>query len=244
MHDQSTSRRRRLALGCAAAAVLIALSGCTPGSGSGGTDVAGTDASSTDPGVEQSAAPTPTPTADAVPSIVITPETVQLADAAGSLLGEYAYDGTASLAIDAFTTLLGEPTEKPYKGGSEGGPGVEYVWDGILISDSERPAEPGAANGNDFTVIASAPTVDGVDGEIAVTTPGGFEVGETLTQVLSTPGTISGGLPGEVAVQFGASRGASETQLFPNAYAVVVYGDTSGSVKTIIAPSNLGVARV
>jgi hypothetical protein len=146
--------------------------------------------------------------------------------------------------LDALTALLGDPEEDPFEGGTEAYPGVEHVWEGILISDSERPVEPGAARGNDFTVIASAASVEGPNGEIDVVTGEGVAVGDTLTSVMATPGTIAGGLPGEVAVEFGPSRGASETELFPNAYTVMVYGDASGSVKTLLAPANLGVARV
>jgi hypothetical protein len=245
-HSRLRLRLRLAVSGCTAAALLVTLAACAPGPEVPITSpTASADApASSSPAPAETQAPADTGSVGEVRALVIRPEALELVDGSGATVSTFSYDGPTAPVLDALAALLGDPEEDPFEGGTEAYPGVEHVWEGILISDSERPVEPGAARGNDFTVIASAASVEGPNGDIDVVTGDGIAVGNTLTSVMATPGTIASGLPGEVAVEFGPSRGASETELFPNAYTVMVYGDASGSVKTVLAPANLGVARV
>jgi hypothetical protein len=236
----------------AAAAALLAslaafvLAGCTSEPTAAPTPTATTGSHST-----ATAPPATPPPSDeaahpltAVTTLVIRPDALELTGPSGDLLAEFSYDDPAAPVVEALTAVLGgPPTEVPFEGSLETHPGVEYRWNGFSVVDDERPANPADGQGHEFSVVATAPVLHG---DVSVSTAPGFVVGQDLGSVLETDGTVIGAFPYEVAVEFGASRGPDDPAFgAPNAYAVVLYADESlGSVLRVVAPINIGMARV
>ncbi|MCS5720063.1 hypothetical protein N1027_18180 [Herbiconiux sp. CPCC 205763] len=230
-----------------ASLVAVVLTGCAESSSPSSPASTATAGATTGPG-----AGTPAPFASdepahpltAVTTLVIRPDQLELAGASGDLLAEFSYDDDVVSVVEALAVVFGgQPEEVPFEGSLETHPGVEYRWDGFSVVDDERPANPADGQGHEFSVVATAPAVAD---DVSVTTAPGFVVGQDLGTVLESEGTVIGAFPYEVAVEFGASRGPDEPAFeAPNAYAVVLYSDESlGSVLRVVAPINMGMARV
>lgn len=111
--------------------VATALSACIGGSG---------PTASTPPAT--SAAPTsapPTPEAPVAASVAITAETISVLAADGTVLESFDYFQPTNEVVAGLTSYLGEPVDSPNAGGIESPPGVDHVWGGLRLHDTDTP---------------------------------------------------------------------------------------------------------
>jgi len=116
------------ALTAAAGALMLALSGCLGGA----VATTPTPAATADP----STAPTPSAeeALDAVTTVVVKPDGVQLTDPSGSVSVTLDYLAEPADAVDALTEVLdAEPVIESHEGSSHFPPSTSYSWDGFVL---------------------------------------------------------------------------------------------------------------
>lgn len=168
-------------LAATALLAVVALSACAPAS---------SPDSPSGPSTGSASAPPTESTAPAAASIDISAEAITVRDAGGAIIESYDYFQPTDEVVAGLTAVLGAPVDTPHPGGLESPPGVEHVWDGLRLYDSDTPGTvPDIPNHWVFVdtatagglPIGSAPGIGSADG---------VQVGDLLSTV--TIGVTSG----------------------------------------------------
>ena len=170
------------ALTAAAGALMLALSGCLGGA----VATTPTPAATADP----STAPTPSAeeALDAVTTVVVKPDGVQLTDPSGSVSVTLDYLAEPADAVGALTEVLdAEPVIESHEGSSHFPPSTSYSWDGFVLWE-QLPVEglEGAETSlihPRFLVQATAAEAGGVD----LQSSDGRHVGDSWPELLAAP---------------------------------------------------------
>jgi len=199
-----------------------------------------------------SAAPTSSPTPepdplDTVAVLVVRPEALELADAAGTVVLTLSYDAPIDEFTGTLAAVLGaEPTTSDWPGGMETHPRRDYEWQGLTVTD-DLPGTDDPVEMNVSIVASDAVVGDDVE----VRTAGGFRPGDDMAAFAEstgepfTPGSMTG-LPAEYGPELDVQ---SEWSSYPNANAVMVFNyeqrdPAAGDPGWVSAPWNFGVGHV
>jgi hypothetical protein len=199
------------------------------------------------PAVDVTASPAPVPGADpltTVTTIVLRPETLELTNAAGSVVTSLPYDLPPEKVVDALSVVIGgEPSITPFAAGLEAPAGVTYSWTGLRLTDF-LPTEGKFPGYGDFQLDVTR----GVIGDgVGIETAAGKTVGHEIIGVAKELGLgvdvmfVSAGyafLLVDVGPELATPAGENVT--YPNAWAVRASSDSaSGVIDHISAPVNL-----
>lgn len=197
------------------------------------------------PAVEVTASPAPdVDPLTTVTSIVVRPESLELADASGSVVKSLPYDlAPEEIVAEVSLVLGGEPSVTPYPAGLESPAGITYSWTGLRLTDF-LPTVGKFPGYSDFQIDATRGFIgDGV----AIETAAGKTIGHEIIDVAE-------GLDLGVDVMFISvgyafllvevgpelATPAGENLTYPNAWAVRASSDSaSGIIDHISAPVNL-----
>ncbi|GAA1059693.1 hypothetical protein [Agromyces bracchium] len=127
-----------------------------------------------------------------VTTIVARPEAVELRDAAGAVVEEYAYLDDPAEVVSAFTELVGTtPIAEDHEGSSHFPPNTSYRWEGLVLweqrhVDRWEPVEYSITNPR-FLIEFTSPSAVGVE----LTTEQGIQAGDPWSDVLEEPGLVT-----------------------------------------------------
>lgn len=137
-----------------------------------------------------SAAADPVPSDPPAPaaSILVGSDGLQVVDADGAVLESVTYfDPIADVVAVISAATRQDPVVEPHSGGIESSPGTAYVWDGLLLNDTDEPAAAPPLY-PEWYVRVEGPTA----GNLALTTVEHVAVGQTQAEVETlVPGTLS-----------------------------------------------------
>jgi hypothetical protein len=221
--------------------VATALAACTPGAAP--TPSASPSASSPAPTPPE---PTPEPVAA---SVAISAEAITVLDADGGALATFDYFQPTAEVVTGLSEHLGAPVDSPNPGGIETPPGIDHVWGGLRLFDTD-PAGAAPENPNHY-VFVSGPDAGAlpIATDAGIGSAAGARVGDPATSL--TIGTEAGsaftdpttGRTSQVTrigiVELPPRADAPGSRNF--AVMVVSYNDT-GLIERMVAPSaNFGV---
>ncbi|KRE23161.1 hypothetical protein [Agromyces sp. Soil535] len=87
-----------------------------------------------------SAPTTPIPTPEPVAaSVAFSAEAIMVLDAAGATLASFDYFQPTAEVVTGLTEYLGAPVDSPNAGGMETPPGIDHVWAGLRLFDTDTP---------------------------------------------------------------------------------------------------------
>ncbi|HEY9324516.1 MAG TPA: hypothetical protein VIP50_06275 [Agromyces sp.] len=233
-------KKRNVLTVIVALAAATALSACVGGAG---------PTASTPPAT--SAAPTstpPTPEPPAAASVAITAETISVLAADGTVLESFDYFQPTNEVVAGLTRHLGDPVDSPNAGGLESPPGIDHVWGGLRLYDTDTagsvPHDP------NHYVFLDGPTAGPlpVGTAAGVGSATGVRVGDppsvlTVGAEIAAPYTDPTTGRTIVTARIGIVPVPPQSGLTDPSFAVAVlsYTDT-GEIERLIAPSsNFGV---
>ena len=246
-----TRTARAGALAAGALTLACALTGCL-----GPTPTATPDAAPPTPST--ASVPELAETADpleSVTAIVLRPEYLELRDAADATVQDLSYDLPAEEFAAALSAVFGtDPLIEEYGGSCcEARPATRYHWEDFTVADDHM----GSFADDDHSVWVPDDGPDYVDMNlsvrvterdvlgIAVTTTGGFRVGDDVAELAARLGQPYGAMWFEIAVETGPELGPPEVEGRMNAYSVVVQGPApEANGVRLAAPVNIGVDGV
>ncbi|SIO17912.1 hypothetical protein [Agromyces cerinus] len=155
------------------------------------------------PSIVASEAPSPAPTRaveplDAVTTLVVRPQALELRAADGSVVQSLDYLSDAAAAVETLTTVFGAPpTVEEDAGSSSELPSTVRRWAGVELSEPKYPdaasdASPGPWYPN-FRVAFTA----AASGDVELTTDSGHVVGEPWADFAASPDAAKNGLCAE-----------------------------------------------
>ncbi|TFD85647.1 hypothetical protein [Cryobacterium psychrotolerans] len=121
-------------------------------------------------------------------AILVHSDGLRVVDAAGDVLETVTYFDPIADVVAVLTTAIGsDPVVEAHTGGSESSPGTFYVWDGLLLNDTDEPVAAPRLD-PEWHVRVDGPTA----GTLAVTTAEHVAVGQSQAEVETlVPGTLS-----------------------------------------------------
>lgn len=162
--------------------VGLSLAGCATATGpsaaptTGASTPSATQAPTATPTASPTASPTPTPTPTpteaAITALVISAADIELIDADGSAIDEFAYNDDADTVREALTSAFGSEPEMSTD--SDGGT-TDYYWEDF----SFRAYDSATGANRTFYVVAEGASV----GDIAIETADGIAVGDAEADV-------------------------------------------------------------
>ncbi|KQZ11215.1 hypothetical protein ASD23_03780 [Agromyces sp. Root1464] len=187
------------------------------------------------------ATPTPPPIDPllTVTTIVVRPERLDLADAAGTVVREVSYDDDTAQIVGALTIALGEEPTLEERSADGVVVSRDYAWPGLIIMDSLRSG-PGHLPMNVMVRFEQPTLGDGV----AVLTVAGFAPGDDLAAYATSVGepySPEGYAENLVPLEVGPELGPSYDPNHPSAYTVAAsdWGIDNGP-STVFAPFDFG----
>ena len=229
-----TMTRNFTRAGIVAVIAAVALSGCQ----SGAPDAASPLSTATS--VPTSSAPAVDPLTT-VTSLTVGPEALLLQGDTDAASVTLSYNDPVDAVVADLSVAFGaDPVVDKHDGGLESPPGVGYLWEGFLLNDF-LPAEGYFPEYANFSVSVTAPTT----GEVALTSPGGFAIGDDLRAAATTLGvtvdttfeSVGSIFYFELGPELDTSPG--ENTSYPNAFAVSVTASTAtGAIDSIRSSGN------
>ena len=124
----------------------------------------------------------------AATAILVRSGGLQVVDSAGDVLETVTYFDPIAGVVAVLSTATGsDPVVEKHSGGTESSPGTSYVWDGLLLNDTDMPVAAPPLD-PEWHVRVTGPTA----GTLSVSTGENVAVGQSQAQVETlVPGTLS-----------------------------------------------------
>lgn len=124
----------------------------------------------------------------AATAILVRSGGLQIVDSAGDVLETVTYFDPIAGVVAVLSTATGsDPVVEKHSGGTESSPGTSYVWDGLLLNDTDVPVAAPPLD-PEWYVRVAGPTA----GTLSVSTGENVAVGQSQAQVEAlVPGTLS-----------------------------------------------------